>query len=583
MNQDWFEFKELEKRFYDNAVWIPLRASITVISQGKYGYDGYVEEFFGSGSLAVPNAKKVQASRLNWDSLGISHGHESHFEGRKYVPCDVYTDPKFSGINLVLEQFTTKLELREWYLHQDLVIALKLRRESDTWVCPEEGYIDVVKLTRNDKGSPVLLEIRAEFLKDYLCARNLNLRITSYRSRRKVTINPSSVDWKERYVERIKTDEKWIGSISEVHEGGDPFGASTSVIHVERTDVDTGADVPVMNLPTGNESFASKNWTVKSSGKKLYFTQGQFWRDEWVNKGRSSSRVRGDKVAPTVFFITDASGKLESKKTLDKHGRWLWFRPELIMALAHRRGGFLEWYTRNTGQVGCSPGRGIHFGVNNLGFINVYAKDIAFLPDWQQKVWAAFNISPDGGVSKELQDSQVNARPANTQAPERFFQRGLISLNDTFNERFKTPLLIEHGFIDEIIERTHRFRAIDDAGLFALAKDVARLTADLINPSVLHAIVAPPKGEKWGSLKSLEKVIALKIGEQKARELLGPLVGIYKMRHADAHLPGSELEEALALVGIDKSDPKVFQGLRLLFTTVSSIYSIRDIFKEWDK
>ena len=78
-----------------------------------------------------------------------------------------------------------------WHLHQDLVIALGLKREGDIWLCPDEGYIDVAHLKRREDGSAYLLEIRAEHLKDYLCARNMALYITSYRNR-KIIVDDSS-------------------------------------------------------------------------------------------------------------------------------------------------------------------------------------------------------------------------------------------------------------------------------------------------------------------------------------------------------------------------------------------------------
>jgi len=136
-----------------------------------------------------------------------------------------------------------------------------------------------------------------------------------------------------------------------------------------------------------------------------------------------------------VFFITDAEGKRENKDSLKDGGRWLWFRPDVIMALVHRRGGSLGWYTRNTGSVSCSPDYGVRFGINKLGLVNVYAKDIALLPEWQQRIWAAYNVGPEGGVSEELLDSQVKAVPAKTQAPEAFLQSGIDLINKLSREK----------------------------------------------------------------------------------------------------------------------------------------------------
>lgn len=88
----------------------------------------------------------------------------------------------------------------------------------------------------------------------------------------------------------------------------------------------------------------------------------------------------------------------------------------------------------------------------------------------------------------------------------------------------------------ELVERIHRFRATDDKGLYALARDVAKLTADRIDEKQLQTVVAPPKGTTWRSLKSLEKAHASKT--------MGPLFGIYELRRADAHLSSAEIDES---------------------------------------
>ena len=127
------------------------------------------------------------------------------------------------------------------------------------------------------------------------------------------------------------------------------------------------------------------------------------------------------------------------------------------MALAHRRGGQLRWYTRDTGSVRCSPDYDIHFGINRLGLVNVYAKDIALLPEWQQRIWAGHNISPEGGVSSELIASQVRAEPADTQAPEEFLKQGIEIINSLSSEKLGIYLFREHELLPELFEKTHRF------------------------------------------------------------------------------------------------------------------------------
>jgi hypothetical protein len=120
--------------------------------------------------------------------------------------------------------------------------------------------------------------------------------------------------------------------------------------------------------------------------------------------------------------------------------------------------------------VGCSPGYSVHFGVNTLGLINVYAKDIALLPEWQQKVWSGYNVSPEGKISEELLASQMKADPANTHAPEEFLAKGLSRLNDLAKAKLGITIIRQHDQIPDLIAHAHRFRATDKEGLFALSR-----------------------------------------------------------------------------------------------------------------
>jgi hypothetical protein len=282
-----------------------------------------------------------------------------------------------------------------------------------------------------------------------------------------------------------------------------------------------------------------------------------------------------------VFFTVDAEGRQENARTLADGGRWLWFRPEAIAAVTERRGAILEWYTRDTGGIQLA-GHRVHFGINTLGLVNADAKDIALLPDWQQRIWAGHNVGPDGKVSAELLASQVAADPARTQAPEAFLGRSLSALATVGRTNLGFEILREHKDTSEIVRRAHRFRVSDRKGLFALAKDLARLTADSIDEKQLHKIVKPSGKENWRGLKSLEKVLASKIGDERAKELMGPLFGVYDLRLADAHLSGSELDDAFRLVGIENDSPWVVQGRQLLHATVTALTVIRqEIERNW--
>ena len=574
--------KDLRRRNLAAAAWIPLRAARVVERVGQFGFVGFREDRLGAGSLAVPTGNRSDALTLSWDAIGINK-HAGCVDNGRYVPADVYEDfqGKFAGVHLVLDQRGCGAERSEWHLHQDFVTTLGLTREGDSWVRPDEDYIEVARLIRASDGSAALLEARAPHLRDYLCARSMGLVVGSYRERSEIIEDASHISWAADDVEEKGEHDRWVGRRMDIHEGGKPYGGSVFVTHVSRTDVNPEDDVPVLKLPT-DANVQSSSWTRQFRGRKLYRIFGELWRTEWLEPASQSPIVRGDKLSASVSFIIDAEGRRATTNELVESGRWLWFRPTVVSALIDRRGGSLMWYTRDTGAVACSPGYDVHFGINAIGLVNTYAKAVALLPEWQQRVWAAHNANPEGNLSEELKASHVDARPASTHAPEAFLTKELGRLQTLAQTKLKITLRRQHDYVAELIPRIHRFRATDRKGLFALAKDLARITADDIDERQLQAIEAPPKGECWGSLKSLEKALATKIDPADARAMLGPLVGVYELRLADAHLPSDDVDDAMRLIGVDDASPFVVQGYQLLHAAVAAIYQIGTVIEaEW--
>ena len=139
-----------------------------------------------------------------------------------------------------------------------------------------------------------------------------------------------------------------------------------------------------------------------------------------------------------------------------------------------------------------------------------------------------------------------------------------------------------HHSIGEIIKSVNRFRAIDEKGLFSLAKDIARIIVDDIDIESVQKIAVPPKNTKWGSLKTIENLLAIKIHSEDARKILSPIVGIYELRHGDAHLPSSDIENSFSLIQINRSLPYVTQGYQMIYACVDNLYVILRILKKWD-
>ncbi len=580
MDKTWFEMKEIRKRHLSDAVWVPLRVSESLIDEGTYGFVGYKEEFYGLGSVAIPIERRGDAEKLDWMDIGIMHSQRAWADGDYYKPAEIYqyNDRTDLGVELVLVQEFDADEPNEWHLNQDIVFALGLKREGDKWLRPIEDYVVVAQLRRNQDERPIALEIRNEFLRDYLCARSMFLHTSMYRNRDIIVEDIAQVGSPDQVVTGAN-GERFELRVIKLAEGGFGGDGSYSVFNVSRNDIDPDEDVPLPGPETASNT-TSRTWEGIRGGRPLFRVMGEMWREEDIEPGAHSVRVRHDKVPMGIQYIVDAGGSRLSSEDLDDedNARWLWFRPEVVPAITKRRGARFKWYTQETGGVGWRTHGLTHFGLNKVGLVTVYAYDIAKLDAWQQRIWAGYNVAPEGGVSRELLSAQMETRVAETSAPETVLPIILEELNNVFTEATGAQLFRSHMATTELIDSISRFRALEPGGLFALAKDLMRLIADRIDTASLQKLAPPPKGERWGSLKSLEKYLATIISAENARLGIGPLFGAYDLRIEDAHLPSEdELSKPYALVRVDAKALPLEQGFWLIASVVSALMEINAV------
>ncbi|MEO1110037.1 MAG: hypothetical protein AAFX90_19150, partial [Pseudomonadota bacterium] len=250
--------------------------------------------------------------------------------------------------------------------------------------------------------------------------------------------------------------------------------------------------------------------------------------------------------------------------------KYLWFKPSVVPALLERRGSCLDWYTADTGGVSASPDTLVHFGLNRLGLVNTYAYDIARRPLWERKIWIAHNCRPDGGVSEELMKAQMECSVAETHSPEKLLPEAIEWLEANFRDKFGLPLFRAHHETETLLKTNHRFRALDEAGLRSLAKDVVKVTIERINKkSILKAL--SESESKLGTLKLLEQLIAKFTSDDYAKQRMAPLFGLYDLRSADAHLSSSDIDTCYQRLGVDRSLPIVFQGALMLQTVSDTL------------
>ena len=575
MNQDWILQKKETRRTFSKSTWVPLRASIND-EKGDCKYTGHVGEYFGCGSVAFPPEHREIAEKASWSDIGIGCTPKPYaYEDGYYSTIEQYqwNDKEPIGIHLVFEHPQPVVGGTLWVLNPDLVAALRLIKEGNNWVRPEENFVVVAREVLDDKGEQRLIEIKREFLLDYLAARNLSLRLSYYRQRVEnvPTLEDSEYAGLEDHQEE-RDDGRYELLIRNLN---DVFGGSWAMFRAWRTDVDEEEDAPEMGPETDENTDYEKSEGDKS-GYDGVRVEGEFWRDEWIDHQGISKRVRGDADTNLPQFIveTDSTRVASSELNNEGVGRWLWFRSSIVNELLGLRGFSLEWSTAETGSIHSTSGYRIHFGLNSADFITVYAYDIARLPSWEQLLWAAHNTVPEGKVSSELLDSQVKAQPASTHAVEELLFEVMSMLENGFKQEFNVSLFSHDLDRLEALKKISRFESKDQASLLRLAKEIVRVFSDRLNVKELRTLSTHANKDKLGSNKLLQDILSQKVGGDTARKVFGPIVGAYDMRVGDAHPTSSKIEEAIELAGIDSENSYLRQGQQLISNVGQSIWWI---------
>ena len=150
MDNDWFEMNDLKKRDYNRSVWIPLCRSEILKKEKRYGMDGHIEEYAGCFAVMFDAYLEAAVLDIDWNNVAVNSNNGPWTEGHEYFEAGQFLGPLSvdHGKYLVLEQTFDSVDMPVWNLDQDLVMALRLIREGDSWLSPIEDYVEVARLSR---------------------------------------------------------------------------------------------------------------------------------------------------------------------------------------------------------------------------------------------------------------------------------------------------------------------------------------------------------------------------------------------------------------------------------------------------
>ena len=276
---EWIEERDVESVSYEKATWIPLAIERTELLRGRSGHSGYRREYCDVACLIVPLDLRPEFDQVDWQSVNRTSGHSAWATETVFIPPGCYGEDPRVRYPVIEQTFETD-QKSEWSLLQELEVALNLVRREDSWIRPDENEVEVAKLDRDDMGKPIALMLRAEHLRDYLCAKKAALLLTRFTTRQAVEKNFPTVTWASNgRVQRHFTSGEWEGACIDIHEGGELYGRKTNVLHMWRESVNPQDDVPVMPEPWEEKAAKSNTYSVEATGCKLRLLQGGMTED----------------------------------------------------------------------------------------------------------------------------------------------------------------------------------------------------------------------------------------------------------------------------------------------------------------
>lgn len=551
INKDWFLMHDIKKMNFTMKTWIPLFATKYIIKNNKYGELGYTEEFFCLNTVLVDSNQTSNIDNSIRNNIIQSAGNTPSAYDNVYEKAGTFSNYSNSvnGEYLVLKQKHPLNDEIKYHINQDLILALDLFFDGHSYIRPLEDNQEVIRFDKNKDDEIEIIEIKKEFLLDYLSARNSSLIIDRFHHRRNIR-HTKLFDWNDETRRDEQKDSLWESRQFEIHEGGFPKDSSVLITTSKQKDVDYDEDVPNFEI---NNNIEYSNKTKKFSGNILIDLFSDFWKYEILKNNNISERIRYDEKNSSIPFIVDNDGKTELPEDFQDRICWLWFKPDILIEIMKRENAILHWYSEFTGSTGLNQNYCVHFGQNKLGYINIFAKDIANLPDYIKKIWSAHNIVPDGKVTEELLMAQMECNPASTHAPEKQFHLGIDKFEQAFLKIFEKNIFRQHSEEKDLIKRIHRFNGINKEGIFQLSKHITKYFIERLNFDVLKELT-PSLDKKTGSIKRLEKILN-DLGEN-GRDLTSSFVGIYELRHNDSHLSSSKMKDSFDLLKIQFEEGK---------------------------
>lgn len=583
IDHKWISMQSPRKLSYATKEWIPVYGMRFKKKDGKYPTIGFSEDFEHVETGIVINKHKAFANDMSWSDWDQDSVTPYISDDKSYQKTgNLYNKRhKIIGERIVMGQYIDAEYKNQIYINQDFILAYKLVKRGDGWICPKDGDRLVIRSEKFEDRSLQFVEIRSEYLKDYLSARDASLRLYFYRERQAVVENKPSYIEAEEVVISDGPHNRCTVTCHKVTPSRDLPNGNGGEVKLWRNDLNEVDTITDYNQYDDDGRCHSSRTFINTEIADQYHLYGRLWRGEWIS-GNKHSRLNGYSEPDDDLKVqADNSGEKVQLSSLryEEVNKYLWFKPEVVRNLTSRRGGRIAWDTNETGYIYAAYDSSVHFGLNSQGLISVYAYDIAKLPYWQREIWVGHNCPPNDGVSKELLKIQIECAPVRSSAPEKVISLVINHFDSLFRKQYSLPVLQGSNEAESLVKLIDRFRVNDDGSLESLAKNLVKFTLERISKRSLRQSIGEPKLD-CGSIGLLERLLAKNHGVKDCQRLVNPLRDLNRLQQLDSHLrsENTNIEGLYQSLGIDRTKPYVWQGAQLIKATANSFIKICESF-----
>jgi hypothetical protein len=351
------------------------------------------------------------------------------------------------------------------------------------------------------------LEVRAEFLKDYLKQRGCALVLAYFQSR----------DVRETHEDISLPDD-------DREEFAVRGGKAVRGVRRNQPGYELHWFCPIRadDIPYGREE------RLQEDRENLKFETKQGYR---FSKKEAANEVGFDEAG----YRRPAIGAEDLEEAISFFG-WTYFEPEVLEKYKNDSRGTVSEWSRQGLQVNWLDKMKLRAYRNNQDLILIIVDDLIDIPDEELSHWYHYNTSPAGEIPEEMITNYIEADWVDSESPSDAVINAVTELNEAFKRKYGVRLYRETG--DEIDadrmlslprNEKHELLTVMSEAHQAIIENLDRDNLESQLPEEVSEDVEGKKSALFEFVKDLSDT-------NTAAEILDPINAVHDFRKEDSHM-----------------------------------------------